>query len=63
MSRPSPRVLIGILGFTWGIASEAVYYQSGAQPVDVLRDLAIGWTYLYGGLAIWSSRPANPTGS
>ena len=62
MSRPSPRILIGILGFIWGLASEAVYYASGAQAVDVLRDLAIGWTYLYGGLAIWSSRPANPTG-
>jgi signal transduction histidine kinase len=62
MSRPSTRVLIGSLGFFWGLASEAVYYQSGAQAVDVLRDLAIGWIYLYGGLAIWSSRPANATG-
>ncbi len=53
---------IGILGLVWGLASEAVYYQTGAPALDVLRDLAIGWTYLYGGLAIWSSRPANPTG-
>ena len=62
MSRPSVRVIIGIIGATWGLASEAIYYGSGAEAADVLRDLAIGWIYLYGGLAIWSSRPANPTG-
>jgi signal transduction histidine kinase len=53
---------IAIIGFVWGIASEAVYYATGSPPLDVLRDLAIGWIYLYGGLAIWSSRPSNPTG-
>ena len=62
MRRPSIRLTIGILGLVWGLASEAIYYQTGAPALDVLRDLAIGWTYLYGGLAIWSSRPANPTG-
>jgi signal transduction histidine kinase len=62
MRRPSVLALIGIVGAIWGLASEAVYYQNGAPALDVLRDLAIGWTYLYGGLAIWSSRPANPTG-
>jgi signal transduction histidine kinase len=62
MSRPSTRVVIGILGFFWGLASEAVYFADGTPPMDVLRDAAIGWTYLYGGLAIWSSKPGNPTG-
>ena len=62
MRRPSIRLTIGILGLVWGLASEAIYYQTGAPALDVLRDLAIGWTYLYGGLAIWASRPANPTG-
>ncbi len=62
MRPPSLRVTIGVFGLVWGLASEAIYYQTGASALDVLRDLAIGWIYLYGGLAIWSSRPANPTG-
>jgi signal transduction histidine kinase len=62
MRRPSTRVVIGVVGFFWGLASEAVYLADGTPPMDVLRDAAIGWTYLYGGLAIWSSRPENPTG-
>ena len=56
------RAIIGVIGLAWGLASETLYYRSGAAAPDVLRDLAIGWTYLFGGLAIWSSRPANPTG-
>ena len=56
------RVVIAVIGLVWGLASEALYYRSGAPAPDVLRDLAVGWTYLFGGLAIWSSRPANPTG-
>ena len=62
MGRPRIRVIIGVIGLAWGLASEALYYRSGAPAPDVLRDLAVGWTYLFGGLAIWSSRPANPTG-
>jgi signal transduction histidine kinase len=62
MRARSLRVAIAIVGFAWGLFSEAVLWASGTTAVDVLRDLAIGWTYLYGGLAIWSSRPANPTG-
>ena len=62
MGAPGIRVVIGVIGLAWGLASEALYYRSGAPAPDVLRDLAVGWTYLFGGLAIWSSRPANPTG-
>jgi signal transduction histidine kinase len=62
VSRPIVRVIIGVFGFVWGLTSEAIYYRSGAPVPDVLRDLSIGWIYLYGGLAIWSSRPANRTG-
>jgi signal transduction histidine kinase len=62
MTPRSTRAIVGIVGLVWGLASEAIYFRSGAPALDVLRDLAIGWTYLYGGLAIWSSRPANPTG-
>jgi signal transduction histidine kinase len=62
MGAPWIRVVIGVVGLAWGLASETLYYRSGAPAPDVLRDLAVGWTYLYGGLAIWSSRPTNPTG-
>ncbi len=62
MGRPGIRAIIGVIGLAWGLASETLYYRSGAEAPDVLRDLAIGWTYLFGGLAIWASRPANPTG-
>jgi len=56
------RVVIGVSGLFWGLASETIYYRTGAPALDVLRDLVIGWIYLYGGLAIWSSRPGNRTG-
>jgi signal transduction histidine kinase len=62
MGRPGLRAIIGVIGLLWGLASEALYFRSGAPAPDVLRDLAVGWTYLFGGLAIWGSRPENPTG-
>jgi hypothetical protein len=55
-------MIIGVVGLFWGLASETIYYRTGAPALDVLRDLVIGWIYLYGGLAVWSSRPANRTG-
>jgi signal transduction histidine kinase len=62
MNAPRLRLVLGIVGIVWGIASEAVYYGNGVPALDVLRDLAVGWIYLFGGLAIWSSRPGNPIG-
>jgi signal transduction histidine kinase len=62
MNRPSTRAIIAVLGLIWGLLSEAVYYGSGVPALDILRDLAIGWIYLYGGLGVWASRPENPTG-
>jgi signal transduction histidine kinase len=62
MRPPSIRVIIGVIGLVWGLFSEALYYRAGTPAYEVLLDLAIGWTYLYGGLALWSSRPANRTG-
>ncbi len=62
VNRPGFRAIIAVGGLIWGLASEAIYYRTGAPALDVLRDLAIGWIYLYGGLAIWSSRPGNRTG-
>lgn len=62
MRRPSTRILIALLGVPWGIWAEVFSYQNGTPAIDVLRDLLVGWAYLYGGLAIWASRPANATG-
>jgi signal transduction histidine kinase len=62
MRTPSIRVVIGVVGLVWGVASEVLYYRAGIVAHEVLLDLAIGWTYLYGGLAVWSSRPDNRTG-
>ncbi len=62
MSQRTLLVTIGVFGLFWGLASETIYYRTGAPVLDVLRDLLIGWIYLYGGLAIWSSRPGNRTG-
>jgi signal transduction histidine kinase len=62
MRSPSVRVIIGAVGLVWGLLSELLYYRAGIAPYQVLLDLAIGWTYLFGGLALWSSQPANRTG-
>ena len=62
MRQPSPRTFVGFVGFVWGLLSELLYYRAGVPPYQVLLDLAIGWTYLYGGLALWASEPANRTG-
>ena len=62
MGQRSIRVTIGIAGFAWGLISEALYYAAGTPAHEILLDLAIGWTYLFGGLALWGSRPSNNTG-
>jgi signal transduction histidine kinase len=62
VSQATLRVIIGLVGLVWGLWSEIILYRTGAPALDVLRDLAIGWIYLYGGIAIWSSRPGNRTG-
>ena len=50
MRPPSPRTIIGVVGFVWGLLSELLYYRAGvAALAEVLLDLAIGLTYLYGG--------------
>jgi signal transduction histidine kinase len=62
MGARSVRLIIGGVGLVWGLAGEALYYRAGVPAHEVLLDLAIGWTYLYGGLAMWSSQPANLSG-
>ena len=48
---------------SWRIAGEALSFQSGQSPSAGLLHLAIGLTYLYGGLAIWGHEPTNRTGA
>ena len=57
------RLTIGVLGTIVAIAAEALSFQGGQAPSAVLLHLAIGLTYLYGGLAIWGHEPANRTGA
>ena len=62
MTGRSLRPAIGVLGTVWAFAGEALSFQNGTTPSAGLLHLAIGLTYLYGGLAIWSHEPANRTG-
>ena len=59
----SLRVAIGALGTILALAAEALSVQGGQPPSAALLNLAIGLTYLYGGLAIWGHEPANRTGA
>jgi signal transduction histidine kinase len=63
MSGRGIRVGIGILGTVWAMAAGAISFQNGQAPSAALLNLAIGLTYLYGGLAIWDHEPANRTGA
>ncbi|MFL5778358.1 MAG: histidine kinase [Chloroflexota bacterium] len=62
MSASARRLVIGILGTAWALAGEAISFQNGQVPSAGLLHLAVGLTYLYGGLAIWDHEPANRTG-
>ena len=62
MSGRTLRLAIGILGTLWAIGGETLSFQNGQTPSAGLLHLAIGLTYLYGGLAIWDHEPANRTG-
>jgi signal transduction histidine kinase len=62
MSGRSIRLAIGVLGTVAALGGEAIAYSAGRTPSSAVLDLAIGLTYLYGGLAIWGREPANRTG-
>jgi signal transduction histidine kinase len=57
------RLAIGVLGTILAIAAEVLSFQEGQTPSAGLLHLAIGLTYLYGGLAIWGHEPSNRTGA
>src|SRR5947207_7838611 len=63
MSGRDIRLAIGGLGTVWALAGETISFENGQSPSAGLLHLAIGLTYLYGGLAIWDHEPANRTGS
>ena len=63
MSGRGFRIAIGLLGTIWAFVGEGLSFQTGQTPAAGLLHLAIGLTYLYGGLAIWGHEPANRTGA
>ncbi len=62
MSGRSLRLAIAVVGTIWAVGGVALSFQAGQTPSAGLLSLAIGLTYLYGGLAIWGHEPANRTG-
>ena len=62
MSGRSTRLAIGLLGTLWAVAGESIAMSVGRSASFGLLHLAIGLTYLYGGLAIWGHEPENRTG-
>src|SRR4051812_25622530 len=63
MSGRGLRLAIGLLGTVWALVGEWLAFQTGQSPSAALLNLAIGLTYLYGGLAIWDHEPTNRTGA
>jgi signal transduction histidine kinase len=62
MSGWTLRLTIGVLGALFAVVGEAIELAAGTPPSTALLNLAIGLTYLYGGLAIWAFDPPNNTG-
>jgi signal transduction histidine kinase len=62
MSGRSIRLAVGLLGTLWAVAGESIAMSVGRSASFGLLHLAIGLTYVYGGLAIWDHEPANRTG-
>jgi signal transduction histidine kinase len=56
------RVLIAIGGTLVSVAAEVLAINAGEPARVALLHLAIGLTYLYGGVVIWDHAPANKTG-
>ena len=62
MSGRAVRLAIGLIGTFVALTGEALALSGGRPPGSALLHLAVGLTYLYGGLAIWDHEPANRTG-
>jgi len=57
------RIIVGVAGTLVAVGAERISLDNGATPRAVLLDLAIGLTYVYGGLAIADRAPRNKTGA
>ena len=62
MSDRRIRLAIGVLGTIIAVTGESIALRSGEPASAAMLHLAIGLTYLFGGLAIWGHEPANRTG-
>lgn len=62
MRGPSLRLTLGVAGTIVLVAAEWLALTAGVPANAVVLDIAIGLTYLYGGLAIWGHEPENRTG-
>jgi signal transduction histidine kinase len=52
---------LAVVGLTFAVASELIQIAHGARPERSMIDLAVGLTYLLGGLSAWGRQPANRT--
>ncbi|WCN05175.1 sensor histidine kinase [Streptomyces sp. M92] len=50
------------VAFAVGGCGAWAYGKAGASGADLVRDVAVGWSYAGAGLVAWWRRPANPTG-
>ena len=62
MSGRRIRLAVGVLGTIVAVIGETIALRAGEPASAAMLHLAIGLTYLYGGLAIWGHEPANRTG-
>ncbi len=62
MRGPTIRLILGVVGTVVLVVAERVALLAGVPANAVVLDVAIGLTYLYGGLAIWGHEPENRTG-
>src|SRR4051794_25610017 len=53
---------IAVVGTAVALVGEVVAYRAGRPAGNVVLDLAIALTYLYGGLLIWRRDPSSRTG-
>ena len=61
MGRRGLRWATALAGIAFAGVAEAIQLQHGARPERSMIDLAVGVTYLLGGLSAWGRQPANRT--
>jgi len=62
MHARTARLAVAAVGTAFSIGAEVLAIYAGEPARVALLHLAIGLTYLYGGVAIWDHAPANRTG-